>query len=374
MSNWNINAKRFAIGGGNMKKQTNKKNPESRGFFSRISKRLTSLTMQKAVVAVALLFILSFIATASNVIVKNGQVIADTGLGAGVTTTLTKLHIAHNSPTLAIFNRTGGSVNTDHKFTVTSGTSLLGESLNGILLASDDDLVLQSASGKNMYFGTDGSGNDLIIDSSGNAGLGIGMNAPSARLHVEYGSPTLAIFNRTGGSDNTDHKFTITSGTSLLGESLNGIALSSDDDLVLQSDVGKSIYFGANGTGTDMIVTSSGYVGIGTVSPSQKLHVQGNLNVTGSIWTNGGLVTTSPLIAESADGGQSIIGVKADDGNWVGCGAYKTANGYEWRCAPNAQVDAKLSKIEKAQSCYSKNKDYNEVTKTCQEYVGADEE
>jgi hypothetical protein len=33
-----------------------------------------------------------------------------------------------------------------------------------------------------------------------------------------------------------------------------------------------------------MRITSAGYIGIGTLSPSQKLHVSGNVRITGAIY------------------------------------------------------------------------------------------
>jgi hypothetical protein len=56
----------------------------------------------------------------------------------------------------------------------------------------------------------------------------------------------------------------------------------------------ENIYFASQGNTTRMVISgSTGNVGIGTTTPSQKLTINGNVSVTGSIISDGNLTLTS---------------------------------------------------------------------------------
>ena len=101
----------------------------------------------------------------------------------------------------------------------------------------------------------------MIIDGDGN--VGIGTTSPGTKLHIaETGTISPALFIDTARY-----------GASIIGDGTSN----SQYLLNLQS----------NGGSTDVMrVQSSGNVGIGTTSPSQKLDVNGAVNIDGTLFVN----------------------------------------------------------------------------------------
>lgn len=391
-----------------MEKQTNEKT--QKGFFSKISKRLTSLTMQKVVLAVAIIFVLAFIATAGNVIIKNGQITAADNL-----TVDTNTFVAD-----ATNNRVGIGTATPSSNLHIQGSGIV----DGLRVetTSDNQVIMRvKKSGQEYYIGSDISNNGgdnffiydatdaatrLLIDTDGNAG--IGTAAPTRKLSVNgvphaylsfnndterwvigsegAGYDRLMFFDSTAGAGyrmiidkNGNVGIGTTAPTAKLHVKTSAQIGSASRTVGITDDGSYAVIYGWNGdtnnahtplslratSANQLFLNTDGNVGIGTATPSQKLHVQGNLNVTGDIWHNGVIIPNSPMMIGNSNDGQSLIGVKADDGKWVGCGAYATSNGYEWKCAPNAEVDAKLAKIEARRVCDSEGKLFNAETHEC---------
>ena len=128
--------------------------------------------------------------------------------------------------------------------------------------------------------------------SYGSGDVGIGTATPEGSLDVRgvlsVGIPNTQIANSNAvvvaKSNGNPHVILEQAGVNT-----GGIALTSDD-LVLGSELGGFIFrtgvdYNGNFTSTGnerMRISSAGNVGIGTTSPSQKLHVVGNLRVQGS--------------------------------------------------------------------------------------------
>jgi len=158
-----------------------------------------------------------------------------------------------------------------------TGSPTTGQSF-GILLdagtnSSDAALRLRSYSGSDY----------LYVRGDGN--VGIGTTSPSTSLHISSSSPTRGIAQIIGASGSTGAQIQLTQG---------GV-----DDWAFGQPAGVSAFavwsgraVGSNGT-ERFRIDSSGNVGIGTTSPTQKLDVVGNINVSGS---GAGNITASGTI------------------------------------------------------------------------------
>jgi len=126
----------------------------------------------------------------------------------------------------------------------------------------------------------------MRIDSSGK--VGIGTASPASKIHLSGGAENVLIqtTNSTG-----DAFFGIRNGSyGLLGTG-DAYIYTNDGDVALIADGASDVIkFAAGGNSERMRIDSSGNVGIGTSSPTQKLDVRGSVYVGTSI----GINTTSP--------------------------------------------------------------------------------
>mgnify|MGYP000983736479 FL=1 len=197
------------------------------------------------------------------------------------------LAVGGNSTASAKFQVFAGSGNI-----LTSGTA----SISGNLTLGNGS-ALQSAYGPltlNYKSGADAYTAGLTLTDSGY--IGIGTVNPVAKVSIVspgdsginmggyFGSGYGAIsLNNTADSTN----YNLLSGNS-----------STDNSLYLNRTSGGSIHFReANGT-SQMIIASGGNVGIGTVSPTAKLDVNGNLNISGYATASASLALGNTIAAE----------------------------------------------------------------------------
>jgi hypothetical protein len=147
----------------------------------------------------------------------------------------------------------------------------------------------------------------MTLNPSGN--LGIGTTSPNSKLHVSNGfirvdasanAQGVEIYGRS--SDNIGElNFRTNSGVFL------GRVDGRNDGLGVWSSSGLPINFKPGNTGTKVTFQNNGNVGIGTTSPSTKLHVFGNdanLRLTESDWKNGSGQQGGPYL-EFALGGNT---------------------------------------------------------------------
>ncbi|QSH39715.1 tail fiber domain-containing protein [Candidatus Kaiserbacteria bacterium] len=157
------------------------------------------------------------------------------------------------------------------------------------------------------------SASDLVIDSTGN--VGIGTTSPQALLHLYKNNPDLAIFQ---GSDLAGYITYKNNSNALVGYSGYATPGQVFSDALTNAMVIRGEYavqFGT-GSGSDLTINSSGNVGIGTTTPTTKLSVNGALslasttpattvnalyNVSGSLYWNGSAVGSGAALF--TDGG-----------------------------------------------------------------------
>ena len=249
--------------------------------------------------------------------------------------------------------------------------------------------------------------NVLHVDSVNNR-VGIGTTSPQGVLHV-YGPDNVApdsfYFDDDYGSSTFFNRRTQPTG---IGQRLGYLIFSANDGN--DTDAGapqiqaltdgawndtshpayldfRTVQYNSASTASRLLISSNGNitmdtntffvdaknnrVGIGTIRPTHTLNVIGDINATGTVYYSGGIAATSPIILESLGDPQTIIGIKADNGEWVGCGVYHLSetNSYEWRCAPNSEVSNKVNKIQTRRqardSCLSQDKVFNEEDLSC---------
>jgi len=151
-----------------------------------------------------------------------------------------------------------------------------------------------AAYGGDLYFYQTNEGTSMAIRNA-TGKVGIGTITPESKLHVY---DTTAITTFTGDNDQgvaiTGGGYT-TSTYSLLGfrTSAGGYTRNIAQIGAKFAQTGSELHFGtsnsyASGITNDaMVINNIGNVGIGTTSPTQNLHVVGNVNVTGNLYVEG---------------------------------------------------------------------------------------
>lgn len=170
---------------------------------------------------------------------------------------------------------------------------------------------------------------DLVVSSSGN--VGIGTNSPTSTLVVQRSagagvvSDSNAVTQFTSSGNATNFWFNapmaasggtnMTIGFATGGNIRSGLLYNIPNNYIALT------HAGAASSATDLVVSASGNVGIGTSTPSATLDVAGDLNVSGTLRLQG-----QPAVLISATAGNTVLGALALGQNATG--ANNTATGY----------------------------------------------
>jgi hypothetical protein len=158
---------------------------------------------------------------------------------------------------------------------------------------ASQDLALFAETGQAISFMSGGSGTDaMTIASTGN--VGIGTTAPGYLLDVKSDTDTVGAIGRTAVgyvSGLSDYAFM--SHVDMQSTANYALVQSALGVTYINAAATKSINFGIGGT-VKNVMDSSGNVGIGTTSPTQKLTVAGNINVVGGSFIDDGTTLSVP--------------------------------------------------------------------------------
>jgi hypothetical protein len=163
-------------------------------------------------------------------------------------------------------------------------------------------MLLKAGNSKNFGIAVNNSGHfntitesdtSFLIDANGN--VGIGTTAPFTNLTIAGTTDSrIALVNPTTGTTSSD-------GFVLICQSDTGVHFLNRENSEMR--------FSNNGI-ERMRITSSGNIGIGTTSPSEKLDVNGNVRINGNI----GFGNDSKVIEHIDQNNQSGAGWSGKDG------------------------------------------------------------
>ena len=174
------------------------------------------------------------------------------------------------------------------------------------------NILIRNSSGTTTNY-ISGSGNSYF--NGGN--VGIGTTNPGRKLHVDNSSGVgEALISGTTGATLYFRPSASYSNAGNFGIFVTGLASGT-----YESTMDFKGYY--NGVTTPLTIKGSGNVGIGTTSPSQKLHVLGNARVTGAYYDSNNLPGTSGQVLSSTVTGTDWVDGSAIPGVPAGSG---TAN------------------------------------------------
>ena len=237
----------------------------------------------------------------------NGAINAIAGQGLEIATDGTNKNIAfRNGTSTSMYIKNGGNVgigttSPGAKLSIAAGASDANTEQIRFNRTNDEfrynsifSTISSSSSTAKISFGVhDGvtsTSQATVMSLLGNGNVGIGTTSPGTKLHivVSGGSSQLTL-ERTGGG----------AGKVVLAGAVEGL-------IVYDDAYGPKMYVGTSGT-------YNGNVGIGTITPSQKLHVSGSARVTGAYYDSGNSAGTAGQVLSSTATGTGWVDATTGD-------------------------------------------------------------
>ena len=195
-------------------------------------------------------------------------------VGIGTTSPATKLHIADvSTPTIRIEDTTNNK--------------------NLQLFHDNNNSYIRSSTGSQLRFQTNGGNDRMLIDTSGN--VGIGTTDPSS---FNSRGRNLVV-NSDGDTGITISANSTSSSTLLFADAFGGTGGTATYRGVVEYDHANDSMAFSTAAAYRMRIDSSGNVGIGTTSPTEKLEVVGNIRIDST--------SAAQLFLDSAAGNDSVI-------------------------------------------------------------------
>jgi hypothetical protein len=182
------------------------------------------------------------------------RITSDGKVGVGTSSPTNILHVVGTSSTPAIFDRTD-----------TTGTFIsLKDSASQTFIGNTNGVFSIQTPGSSY--------SDKLVVTSGGL-VGVGTTAPSGNLDVRGLSGT-SIIRAVGADSNGNADVEIVSTGTTGNSRLYFADTAAQSGSIIYSHSNNSFAFATNGGGSDVVIDSSGRLGVGTSSPSSLLHVQ----------------------------------------------------------------------------------------------------
>jgi hypothetical protein len=209
---------------------------------------------------------------------------------------------------LSLVNNTGGAANATGVKLWMSGRAAQADADRGTYIEA---VTTDTNNAHAMVFATSASGTApterMRISSAGNVSIGIGASGSSAISKLDIAVKNVSTLGAPASSglsiDSNDNNIVV-GNLSQIGLGLRNAFQPSYISYIVTSASAYSkgdLVFGTRSVTTDdapserLRITSAGDVGIGTSSPSQKLDVSGNINVSGTGTSSFTSTATSPV-------------------------------------------------------------------------------
>lgn len=235
------------------------------------------------------------------------------------------------------------------EFKKSDGVTVAAIANGGLLdLMSGDILMRKNHPSLNWLYGDlkIGTLTNEFVRVAGTGNVGIGTTTPTQKLHVAGN----IVLGPTGGGYMTGGR----TGNIMIGEDLSGsyiLAGSNVPNVPANLFIGRmntDTIFQTNGGLERVRIASGGNVGIGTSTPTEKLHVVGNAAVSG-----GALIGTSPELVTNGTFDSDTVWVKQPGWSIVGGKAtHVYASGFNHITQPVALVGGRTYEVTLTVSDY----------------------